>query len=931
MGTVEARSKGPSGCSSPSPENDKNELREALCALKNGVIENGVGLSSNGNQGCGDDGDVEVVKSRVFETKVSVEKDFAGGEMEDGCQGLADSEMNGVSSLLKMRGSGRSLMFSFADESDSAGKLKSQGIEHSKQNEDESEDEDGDDQYGKIVTTDDPITEMSENKDLEMEDLGDEGYDGFSVGDFVWGKIKSHPWWPGRIYDPSDASDFALKLRQRNRLLVAYFGDGTFAWCHPSQLKPFEGNFEDMVKQSSSKAFVNAVQEAVTEVGKVLDLKLSATCVAEKTRSEFTLPLANNSGVKEGVLIPENGVQKLSDVPIDPAELLSRVQEVAKLISISNVLELEILKARLSSFYLSRRGYRLPIYEAPKPIPGLEDSVKDGTVDVGSSKGAVEAPIQGPFEEDYSTFTLSPKSGEFSHSHGFLGNRVNHRIKQKSIAEILGKDKDVKTKNNEGDAAEKVVVRKKRKSSGDAMNSKSVKKFPNTDRIVVYAENDGGSGGKEKSDMETLLQLKDKKKTVGNKNSSISGSKKETDQQGEAKKQKEKGSLSRERKKSKYLSPPFTIPTKEQRKGNIETESLEVSSKAQVSEPVTTASNKFHESPVHLKSNSEASQENFPKELATGQGLLDISNNRTPEDDENKTIDTTKVQVPSGEVLSEVLYAAISPQTHRDTNSLEKIVDFICIHRSSLYRQGSYYKVYKKHLPGKKRKKPESDHAIPRKDQNESDPIKPNNDSQAKKRRKKNETTSSLPKEKQEGVAKMGKKGTEENSSAAALFVSFGPGSSLPSKSELIRVYNKFGALNESETAMSSSNYTARVFFLKASDAEKALSHSQNINPFGSSEASFRLERLSASSKSEKSKRNASSTKKKDKTPGKPSASLLLVSEASKLNYIKQKLQGLTSLLEALDGKSPDTKTKLEREMKGLLEDVNKMVESSSS
>ncbi|KAG4912182.1 hypothetical protein AAZX31_19G061700 [Glycine max] len=927
MGTVEARSKEPSGCSSPSPENDKNELREALCALKNGASE---------NQGSGDGGVVEMGKSRVSETKVSDEKGFEGRELEDGCVGLADSEMNGVSSLLKMRESGRNLMFSYGGETESAGKLNPEGgsfevgVEGGKRDWKKIEGED--DRNGKTVTMDVSIADTSENKDVEMEDLGDEGCGRFSVGDFVWGKIKSHPWWPGRIYDPSDASDLALKLRQKNRLLVAYFGDGTFAWCHPSQLKPFEDNFKDMVKQSSSRAFVNAVHEAVSEVGRLLNLKMSSSCAADKTSSEFVRPLAANSGVKEGILIPENGIEKLSDVLIDPAELLSQLKQIAKIISIANILELEILKARLSAFYLSRGGYRLPMYEVPQPVPRLEDSLRDRTVNVGSSECAVEAPAHGPFEEEYSTMPMSPKSGELSHSHGISGNRLNHRIKQKSIAEIMGEDKDANTKNKQGDATEKVTVRKKRKGSEDTMASKSVQKrkglFLNTDRNAAGAENDGGSWGKEDGDNGTLAQLKKKKKSFGIGNTS-SGSKKETDHEGKAKVKNGKGSLSRERKKSKYLSPPFAIPAREQRKGERETESPKVSGKDQQSEPLTRASDQLLKSPVPLKLNDEPFQENVSKELVIDQDLPDSSNYRTPEYDENKTIDTTKIQVPSGEVLSEVCYAAINPQTPMNINSLERIVDFIFIYRSSLYRQGSYYKIYKKHKPSKKGKKPESDLGILRKDQIQSDKKSANNDSEPKKRRK-NETTSSLPKEKQSAAAKTGKKGIDKKASGASLFISFGPGSSLPSNSDLTTLYGKFGALNESETSMLSSDCTARVFFLKASDAEKALSHSQNMNPFGSSEASFRLEYLSAGSKSEKSKFKASSTKKKDKTPAKPSASLSPGGEASKLNYIKEKLQGLTSMLEASDAKLPDIKTKLESEMKQLLEDVNRMVESSS-
>ncbi|XP_047164512.1 PWWP domain-containing protein 3-like [Vigna umbellata] len=933
MGTVEAPSKVPSGCSSPSPEIDKNELREALCALKNGTSENGVGFIGQGNQGLRDGGGVEVVKDRVSETKFSDEMGFSEREREDGCQGLADSEMNGVSSLLKMRESGRNLMFSHGGESDSTRKLNNEngsfevGMEGGR---DLTKIESEDDQIGKTLSVDVQIADISENKDVEMEDLGGEGCGGYSIGDFVWGKVKSHPWWPGRIYDPSDASDLALKLRQKNRILVAYFGDGTFAWCHPSQLKPFEENIEDMVKQSASRAFINAVQEAVNEVGRLLELKMSSLFAEKET--EFSRPLAGNSGVKERILIPENGTEKLSDVLVDPAELLSRVKQIAEIISIANVLELEILKARLSAFYLSRGGYRLPMYQAPQPIPGLEDSVEDNNV--GSSEGAVEVPVHGPFEEDYSTVPLSPKSGGLNPL-GISGNRLNHRIKQKSIAEIMGEDKDVSAKNKEGDATQKVTVRKKRKGTEDTMVSKPMKKkkelFPNTDKNMAGADNDGYSWGKETSDDGALAQLRKKNKLFGIGKASSSASQKETDQEGKAKGSSEKGSLPRERKKSKYLSPPFTIPTRDQRKGEIETESPKVSGKDQVSEPMTTASDKLLESPVPWKLNGEPLQDKFSKELAIEHDHPDSSNYQTSKYDENKTIDTTKVQVPLEEVLHEVRCAAINQQIPTDTNSLERLADFIFIYRSCIFFQGSNYKVYKKLKPGKKRKKPESDIGMRGKDQIQSDHKSANKDSEPKKRRRKNETTSGFPKEKESATPKAGKKGTDKNASGAAtLFASFEPGSSVPSKSDLVALYSKFGALNEAETALFSSDYTAQVFFLKASDAEKALSDSLNMNPFGSSKATFRLQYLSSGSKSEKSKSKASSTKKKEKTPAKPSTSLSPGSEASKLNYIKQKLQGLTLILEASDAKSSDIKTKLESEMKGLLEDVNKMVESSS-
>jgi hypothetical protein len=51
---------------------------------------------------------------------------------------------------------------------------------------------------------------------LPTEDEGE-----FSVSDLVWGKVRSHPWWPGQIFDLSDASEKAMKYHKKDSFLVA--------------------------------------------------------------------------------------------------------------------------------------------------------------------------------------------------------------------------------------------------------------------------------------------------------------------------------------------------------------------------------------------------------------------------------------------------------------------------------------------------------------------------------------------------------------------------------------------------------------------------------------------------------------------------------------------------------------------------------------
>jgi len=730
------------------------------------------------------------------------------------------------------------------------------GVEETKDGGGSEEVEKDKDCSGNIVTIEVPIAETSEKMDVEVEDLSDEGY-GFSVGDFVWGQGESQLWWPGRIYDPSDASDVALKLKQKNRLLVAYFGHGAFAWCHPSQLKSFEDNFDDMLKQSSCIDFVNAVQEAAREVGRLLSMKLSRLVLDKKTGSESTLLLGKNSGIKEGVLVPETGIERLLYSQFEPVELLSHMNQIARIVdSGSSIMELEILKARLAAYYLSK-GHKLPNFMDTQLAPGGEDSLTDETVAVENSRSTVEAPTQGPFDE-------------LGHSPGLPGNISNHVRKQKSIAEIMREDKDVHTASREVEATGS-NGRRKRKGSEAGVRSKPVQKkkelLLDTDEDVSSAEHcaeeNSGSIG-------SWLQSKEKKEVLD---------------------EGRKGSLSRERKKSKYLSPPFTTPIRGQREESIEAESLEVSRKVKASHTSSVAA-VLQYPPVYMGR------------------LFDSSNYQTEEDDGKKVIDPKKIQAPVEEVLFQVLNAAISPQIRREGTSLDQFVDFTFAFRSSLYSEGSLRDLYEKNQPGRKRKRPESEEEDGMLKDAQISSQKQNSGS--KKKRK--ETAS-------------GKKGGDENAQGAVLVVSFWQGTSTPSRSELISVYSKFGALNEAETDVFNNNYTARVSFLRTSDAENALNHSKNNNPFGSADATFQLQYHSEGSKSEE--HGERSKNKPLVAATSPSVSVSQGGEASRLIFIQKKLQGLTLILEASGDKSPDLMAELQREVKALLEDVNQMVEAS--
>lgn len=101
---------------------------------------------------------------------------------------------------------------------------------------------------------------------------------GFQVGDLVWGKVKSHPWWPGHIFNEAFASPSVRRMRRVDHVLVAFFGDSSYGWFDPAELIPFEPHLPEKAHQTAAKHFVRAVEEAVDEASRRSALGLTCKC-----------------------------------------------------------------------------------------------------------------------------------------------------------------------------------------------------------------------------------------------------------------------------------------------------------------------------------------------------------------------------------------------------------------------------------------------------------------------------------------------------------------------------------------------------------------------------------------------------------------------------------------------------------------------------
>ncbi|XP_062179866.1 uncharacterized protein LOC133884457 isoform X2 [Phragmites australis] len=177
---------------------------------------------------------------------------------------------------------------------------------------------------------------------------------GFRVSDLVWGKVKSHPWWPGEIFYQSDASELALKHQKKGSHLVAYFGDNTFAWCDESQLKPFVTNYSQMEKQSSSDAFVGSVNNALEELSRRILSGMSCSCLPEELSDSGMSYTVENAGLKDGVTCSAVNRSEILKC-FSPENLLHYIKELALFPGQGgDLLELVIACSQLTSFYRSK-------------------------------------------------------------------------------------------------------------------------------------------------------------------------------------------------------------------------------------------------------------------------------------------------------------------------------------------------------------------------------------------------------------------------------------------------------------------------------------------------------------------------------------------------------------------------------------------------
>ena len=183
---------------------------------------------------------------------------------------------------------------------------------------------------------------------------------GFEVGDMVWGKVKSHPWWPGHIFSDSLASPSVRRTRRDGYVLVAFFGDSSYGWFDPAELIPFEPNYYEKSRQTTSRTFLKAVEEAVDEASRRRGLGLACKC-----RNRYNFRQTNVPGYfavdvpdfEVGGVYSWNQIRRARD-SFKPSETLSFIKQLALTPRGGDHRSINFVNNKATVF-----GYRRAVYE----------------------------------------------------------------------------------------------------------------------------------------------------------------------------------------------------------------------------------------------------------------------------------------------------------------------------------------------------------------------------------------------------------------------------------------------------------------------------------------------------------------------------------------------------------------------------------------
>ncbi|KAK1403431.1 Hydroxy monocarboxylic acid anion dehydrogenase, HIBADH-type [Heracleum sosnowskyi] len=333
------------------------------------------------------------------------------------------------------------------------------------------------------------------NDDFNMEREGD-----FHLSDLVWGKVTSHPWWPGQIYDPSCASKKALKYKKKESFLIAYYGDQSFAWNDASRIKPFRMYFSQMEKQSNMESFTHAVSCALDEYSRRVEYGLACSCLPKEVFSKIESQVIVNAGIRKKQGVTVGGDSFSTAASFVPAKLVHYMRELGETpFNVIDRLEFVTARAQLLAFNRWRGNAGLPSFNMLGGL--LEDdfliSGKERDLNELMDYALVATKVDGKGK------SVMQDSSSRKHKH-VTGEGLRFRKKKKYMLELMPE--------NYLDVEDKV------EENADEKNT-----FPSGKKSTVVTVSRGENGKSQMSPAEKLFEVGDRiRKVVSQLSGSVS-------------------------------------------------------------------------------------------------------------------------------------------------------------------------------------------------------------------------------------------------------------------------------------------------------------------------------------------------------------------------------------------------------------------------
>ncbi|XP_054815718.1 PWWP domain-containing protein 5-like isoform X1 [Prosopis cineraria] len=606
----------------------------------------------------------------------------------------------------------------------------------------------------------------------------------FSVSDMVWGKVRSHPWWPGQIFDPSDASEKAMKHYKKDCFLVAYFGDRTFAWNEASQLKSFRAHFSNIEKQSNSESFHNAVDCAIDEVLRRVEFGLACSCVPKDAYGKIKFQNVENAGIREEISLRYGLDESLNANSFSPDKLLEYLEDLSQCPTGGfDRLELGIAKAQLLAFYRLKGYSCLPEFQY---CGGLDCDIDRSIQDVeNNASESIQHETSLSKDGDQASTGHRVSKGHINSYHKRkhnLKDGMYPKKKEKSLSELIGGTLD---------PADDYWLDEK---AMDSLVSPTVSKKRRT--VDPYADDTG---------------MLDGRKTI---------------------------SLA---KVSSSTKPSFKI-----------------------GECIRRVASQLTGSPTARSSGDRSQKPDENTDVLSGDVSDDASVQNLEEAKKSSLVDPTEYS-SLNDLLSLLHWAAQDPLEH--SNFMSVIVSFFSDFRNSIV-VGNYSEreITPTNKVSAKRKKqpiagsPETFEFEDMSDTYWTDRVIQNGSEEQPSKRSRKKENQLVPADPDKPVqvsrrpysrkrysdnnnveASEKPSGYIDDKSPAELVMNFAELDSVPSETNLNKMFRRFGPLKESETEVDTVGSRARVVFKKCADAEVAFNSAKKFNIFGAILVNYQL------------------------------------------------------------------------------------------